>query len=74
MSARHGLRTWGYGRPMEWIIVVLAFVALPVAAVVSLARLRGRFDRMIEPADDLKRADDGERRGLAERDGTGGFL
>lgn len=59
---------------MEWIVVILAFVVLPVAAVVSVARLRGNFDRMVEPADDLKRADDGERRGLAERDGTGGFL
>ncbi len=59
---------------MEWIIVTLAFVVLPVAAVVTVARLRGNFDRMIEPADDLKRADDGEQRGLAERDGTGGFL
>ena len=49
-------------------------MVLPVAAVVSVARLRRNFDRMIEPADDLKRADDGEQRGLAERDGTGGFL
>jgi hypothetical protein len=59
---------------MQSVIVILAFVVLPVAAVVLVVRLRGNFDRMIEPADDLKRADDGERRGLAERDGTGGFI
>jgi len=59
---------------MEWVIVILAFVVLPVAAVVIVARLRGNFARMIDPADDLKRADDGEQRGLAERDGTGGFI
>lgn len=59
---------------MEWIVVILAFVVLPVAAVVIVARLRGNFDRVIEPADDLKRADDGYQPGLGERDGTGGFI
>lgn len=59
---------------MDFLVVILVFVVLPVAALVLFARQRGNFDRMIEPADDLKRADDGQQRGLAERDGTGGFL
>ncbi len=53
---------------------LVLLVGLLVLAVVSMARLRSNFDRMIEPAYDLKRADDGESRGLAERDGTGGFI
>ena len=58
---------------MEWLIGAI-IIALPFVGIASLARARGNFDRMIEPADDLKRADNGERRGLAERDGTGGFI
>jgi hypothetical protein len=58
---------------MEWIILA-GVVVLIVAALVSVTRLRSNFDRMIEPADDLKRADDGHQPGLGERDGTGGFI
>lgn len=58
---------------MEWVIGAV-IVALPVAGIAGLVRARRSFDRMIEPADDLERADDGQRPGLAERDGTGGFI
>jgi len=54
--------------------MLIGVVALIGVCMVPVARLRRGFDAMVEPADDLKRADDGHRPTLAERDGTGGFL
>lgn len=62
---------------MGWLGVVYAtaLVGAPILFVVTLRRQHGRFDELIAPPDDLRRADDGfDHPGLAERDGTGGFL
>jgi len=58
---------------MGWLLL-LGALALIFFAIAGVVRLRGRFDAVISPADDLRRADDGYRPTLAERDGTGGFL
>jgi hypothetical protein len=58
---------------MEFVIVAIVVLVM-VTAVWLVARQRRRFDETVAPADDLRRADDGERRGLAERDGTGGMI
>jgi hypothetical protein len=60
---------------VAWLILILAVLA-PVAMVLMVRGMRSRFDQMVAPPSDLRRADDGldHRGGLAERDGTGGFL
>ena len=55
-------------------LVLLACVALPTLLVLAVRRGRRNFDEMIAPPDDLRRADDGYRPTLGDRDGTGGFL
>jgi hypothetical protein len=55
-------------------LVLLVGVLVPILFVVAVARRRSRFDALIGSADDLRRADDGYRPTLAERDGTGGLI
>ncbi|MGK2958040.1 MAG: hypothetical protein ACSLFB_06515 [Acidimicrobiales bacterium] len=56
-----------------WFFLLVG-VLTPILFVVAVARRRSRFDALVSPADDLLRADDGYRRTLAERDGTGGLI
>jgi hypothetical protein len=54
--------------------LVLLVVVVVIYGAYAFARARSDFDEMISPPDDLRRADDGYRSSLAERDGTGGFI
>jgi hypothetical protein len=56
------------------VLLVAGGLVLLALAIVGVGRARSGFDDMTSPADDLRRADDGYQPGLAERDGTGGFL
>ena len=56
-----------------WVVVAVVILA-PIGYLWSAIGARRNFDRMIDPADDLKRADDGYRPTLGERDGTGGLV
>jgi hypothetical protein len=56
------------------LLILLACVALPTLSMYAIWRQRRDFDEMIAPPDDLRRADDGGRPSLEDRDGTGGFL
>jgi hypothetical protein len=58
---------------MGWILIVL-LVAATILFVWAVARRMGAFDSMIQPADDLRRADDGGTQTLGMRDGTGGLV
>lgn len=58
--------------------MALVFTAVSVIALFGLLFWRGvrqsRYDAIVQKPQDLRRAEDGIPRSLAERDGTGGFL
>jgi hypothetical protein len=56
------------------VVLMAAVVLAPVLYIVTLVRGRDRFDATVSPPDDLRRADDGYRPTLGERDGTGGLV